>query len=146
MFLRKLTIIHATLVIALLIFGAITYSFGVGFVTNFDTKSDAFIYIVPIIALLGYFGSIYIFKKQIRNISSSEELQLKLAKDQTASIIKYAVIEGPTLLIFFKFMNSGYTLYFTIACCLLLYLAVQRPNKNRLIQELNLNTEEQRKL
>tara|TARA_R110002051_G_scaffold236232_2_gene297469 strand:- start:2131 stop:2571 length:441 start_codon:yes stop_codon:yes gene_type:complete len=146
MFLRKLTIIHAALVITLLIFGAITYSFGVGFVTNFDTKSDTFIYIVPIIALLGYFGSIYIFKKQIRNISSSEELQLKLAKYQTASIIKYAVIEGPTLLIFFEFMNSGYTLYFTIACCLLLYLAVQRPNKNRLIQELNLNTEEQRKL
>tara|TARA_R110000796_G_scaffold88850_6_gene192100 strand:+ start:169378 stop:169818 length:441 start_codon:yes stop_codon:yes gene_type:complete len=146
MFLRKLAIIHTALVIGLLVFGTITYFFGIGFVTNFDVNSDVFVYVVPLIALLGYFGSIYIFKKQLQKIKSSEPLQIKLDKYQTASITKYALIEGPTLLIFFQFMNSGYALYFTIACCLLLYLAVQRPNKNRLIQELNLNTEEQRQL
>lgn len=146
MFLKRLGILHAALVLGLLAFAAISYFFGEGFISNFEGNTDIFVYIVPLIALSGYFGSIFLFKKQVQNIGNSEPLPTKLAKYQRATITKYAFIEGPALLIFFEFMRTGYALYFTIACCLVLYLAVQRPNKDKLIQDLHLNPDEQRQL
>tara|TARA_R110002050_G_scaffold16019_2_gene49044 strand:- start:144658 stop:145098 length:441 start_codon:yes stop_codon:yes gene_type:complete len=144
--LKTLTIIHAALVLGLIVLGSVSYFFGVGFISQFDLNGDIFIYLVPTFAVLGYFGSIFIFRKQLLQIHSSEELSIKLAKYQAASIVKYALIEGPAVLAFIMFMNSGYTLYFTIAVCLVIYLAIQKPNKDKLIQELHLNATEQQQL
>lgn len=144
--LKTLTLIHAALVFGLVAFGAVSYFYGVGFVGQFEVHGDPFIYIIPMVAMLGYFGSKILFKKQLETIEKSDSLASKLAKYQTASIVKYALIEGPTILALVIFMDNGYTLYFSIAICLVLYLAVQRPTKDKLIQDLDLNTTEQREL
>jgi len=144
--LKTLTLIHAALVFGLVAFGAVSYFYGVGFIGQFEVTGDLFIYLIPILAMLGYFGSKIIFKNRLAAIKASDPLSSKLVNYQSASIVKYAFIKGPAILAFFIFMGNGYTLYFSIAVCLVLYLAVQRPTKDKLIQDLNLSPKEQREL
>lgn len=146
MSLKILSLIHASLVFGLLVLSIFSYFYGVGFVSNFNIKGDVFIYIIPLLAMFGYFGSKYIFRKQLLTINTSDALALKMAKYQSASIIKYALIEGPAVLAFVIFMRDGYTLYFTIAVCLLLYLAFDRPTKTKLFQDVQLTPTEQKEI
>jgi hypothetical protein len=146
MYLKTLTLIHAALVFGLVIFGAISYFSGVGFVGQFEVTNDVFIYLIPIAAMLGYFGSKIYFKKQLETIRKSDPLPSKLAKYKVASIVKYAFIEGPAVLALFIFMGNGYSLYFSIAFCLVLYLLVQRPTKDKLVQDLDLSPTEQQEM
>ncbi len=146
MYLKTLTIIHAASVATIVVFGSISYFFGVGFVNPSDVNNNIFIYVTPIIAIIGYFGSTYLFRKKLLQVNPSDELSSKLAKYQAASILKYALIEGPALFSFAIFMYYGYPLGFTIAICLLVYLVFQKPTKHRFIQDLQLNNSEQKQL
>ena len=65
MSLKILKIIHIALVLGLVIFGIVAYFSGEGFVTQFTMEGDFYIYLVPSIAILAYFGSKLLFK-QIR--------------------------------------------------------------------------------
>lgn len=146
MILKTLTLIHAALVIGLVAFGFISYFFGVGFVGQFEVQDDIFIYIIPIVAMVAYFGSQIVFKQKLAAINKTAELSSKLAEYQIACIIKYAFVEGAAILAFFIFMGNGYLLHFSIAVCLVAYLLVQRPTKDKLIKELNLSPTEQQNL
>lgn len=146
MFFRTLTIIHVFLVLGLAALGAASFFFGVGFVNQFSMSDDIYIYIIPTLALLGYFASTYIFRKQLSAIDKNDSLQTKQAKYQQAIILKYAFIEGPALLAFMQFMNQGYTLYFTIGACLTIYLAGLRPTKSKVFEDLQLNTKEKQEI
>lgn len=146
MFFKTLNIIHVFLVLGLAALGAASFFFGVGFVNQFSMSGDVYIYIIPTLALLGYFASNYIFRKQLSTIDRKESLQSKQAKYQSAVILKYAFIEGPALFAFMQFMNQGYTLYFTIGACLTIYLASLKPSKSKVVEELQLNNKEQEEL
>lgn len=146
MFFRTLTIIHVFLVLGLAALGAASFFFGVGFVNQFSMSDDIYIYIIPTLALLGYFASTYIFRKQLSAIDKNDSLQTKQAMYQQAIILKYAFIEGPALLAFMQFMNQGYTLYFTIGACLTIYLASLRPTKSKVFEDLQLNTKEKQEI
>lgn len=146
MSIKVLKIIHAALVLGLLVFGAAAYFSGEGFVTQFSVEGDYYIYLVPSIAVLAYFGSKLLFKQELSKIDNSEAVKQKFAKYQAASILKFALIEGAALLALFQFMSTRYSLYFTIAICLIVYLAFQNPTKNKLIQDLNLRSDEQKEL
>ncbi len=142
----SLKIIHIALVFGLVVFGAISYFNGVGFVTDFEISSDVFIYIVPTAAILGYFGSQIIYKKTLKNINRNDKLSKKLAHYQKALILKYAFIEGPAILAFIIFMRFGYVLYFNIAVCLIIYLAIQTPTRDKVVKDLSLSSKEQKKI
>ena len=146
MSIKVLKIIHAALVLGLLVFGAAAYFSGEGFGTQFSVEGDYYIYLVPSIAVLAYFGSKLLFKQELSKIDNSEVVKQKFAKYQAASILKFALIEGAALLALFQFMSTRYSLYFTIAICLIVYLAFQNPTKNKLIQDLNLRSDEQKEL
>ncbi|MBU2996155.1 hypothetical protein KO500_06905 [Cellulophaga baltica] len=141
-----LKIIHIALVLGLVILGAISYFYGVGFVTNFEVTGDIFIYLVPIFAILGYFGSIYLFRKTVTAINKNDSLNKKLIQYQKALIVKFACIEAPAILALLIFMRNGYVLYFNIAVCLVIYLAIQTPTRDKLVKNLQLKPKEQKKL
>lgn len=146
MSIKILKIIHAALVLGLLVFAAAAYFSGEGFVTQFTFDGDFYMYLIPSIAVLAYFGSQVLFKKELSKIDKSATVKQKFAKYQAASILKFALIEGAALLALFQFMSTGYSLYFTIAICLIVYLAFQNPTKNKLIQDLDLRSDEQKEV
>ncbi|MDP5062750.1 MAG: hypothetical protein NWP64_12585, partial [Maribacter sp.] len=94
-------------------------------------------------SIIGYFGSQWIFKKMISKIQLNTRLEDKLKKYQSALHIKYALIEMPAFIGLFAYYNTGNALPLVISICLLAYLAVQRPNKDNIIKNVPLTSEEQ---
>ncbi|TDT45081.1 hypothetical protein CLV90_2164 [Maribacter spongiicola] len=141
-FIKSLSIMHLFLLIGLSIF-TIWVIFQIN---TFNTDSNAgsvFLYAVPIFAMLGYFGSQWIFKKRTSKIQLNTRLEDKLKKYQSALHIKYALIEMPAFIGLFAYYNTGNALPLVISICLLAYLAVQRPNKDHIIKNVPLTGEEQ---
>lgn len=142
-YLKTLKLIHISLVIGLTLFSVFAYVQNNGFNADINTNSTL-LYIVPVAALLGYFGSQVLFKKMISKVQDSDTLQAKLNHYQSASIMKYALIEGPAFVALFVYYVTGNALPLIIALCMLAYLFVQRPSKDKLINSLHLNSEERR--
>ncbi|WP_158657208.1 hypothetical protein [Maribacter cobaltidurans] len=82
----------------------------------------------------------------ISSVNKDVSLENKLKTYQTASIIKYALLEGPAFFAIVAYSLTGNALPLVIAICLVLYLAVQRPNLHKLMDTLPLTSDEKRKL
>ncbi|MFS4455560.1 hypothetical protein [Maribacter sp. 2304DJ31-5] len=144
-YLKALSIFHMSLVVGLCIFLA----FAVSQVKSFNTDTSEqhiLLYMVPVFALLGYFGSQFFFKKMISGIKIMDALEEKLKKFQSASHIKYVLIEVPAFLALFTYYNSGNALPLLIALCLLAYLFVQKPSRGKVLKELPLTADEKQQL
>lgn len=141
--LKILSIIHMALCAGLMLL-AIFVSFKNGDFTARMNRQDIFIYIVPIVAAAGYFLSQLVFKKQLESISRDVNLSIKLGKYQIASVIKYALLEGPGFLALMAYFWSGNALYLVIAIALIVYLFVQRPTVAKIKKELPLTSEEEK--
>ncbi len=141
--LKTLSIIHISLCAGLLLLAIFVY-FKNGDFTAGTNRQDIFIYIVPIVAIAGYFLSQFVFKKQIDAISKEEKLSIKLGKYQIASLIKYSLLEGPGFLALMAYFWSGNALCLVIAIALIMYLFVQRPTAEKIKKELPLTLEEQK--
>lgn len=142
-FLKTLTIIHTALCAGLILFAVFAYYQNDDFTARMDPQA-IFIYLVPIVAVAGYFLSQVLFKKQIQAISSEEQLSAKLGKYQSASLIKYALLEGPGFLALIAYFWSGNALYLVIAIALVAYLFVQRPTAEKIKKGLPLTLKEQK--
>lgn len=142
---KILGLIHIALVFGLVVFLVFSYYQSNGFSNGID-QGDIFIYITPIVAISGYFGSQFMFKKLIAAIRKEDTLQYKLQKYQMASIIKFALIEGPSFLALFAYMISGNTLHFAIAICLIAYLILQRPTLDKFISQVKPSLEDRKQL
>lgn len=125
------------------IFLVISYMGSKEFHAEMD-DSNPFLYLVPIFAVGGYFGSQFVFKNMIASMEKTIPLEDKLKKFQTASIIKYAMLEGPAFLAIVAYNASGNALPLVIAVCLVLYLAVQGPNLQKILDTLPLTSDENR--
>lgn len=141
-FLRTLTIVHAALCIGLIFFSVIAFTQNCAFEASVD--NDIFIFIVPIVAMVGYFGSKWVYQNLIQNLPESDELSKKLQRYYTATIIKYAIIEAGAFLALFAYYFNGTAMHLVIALCLMLYLVFQRPTKEKLLEELPLNLDEKK--
>lgn len=137
---KTLSILHLALLAGPLLAATIFY-LNTEIQMNGSSGDDIFIYVFPIIALGGVFASTFLFKIMLNNLKNTEDLQKKLAGYQTASLIKWALLEGPALLNIVWFATTGNLLFLTIAGVLLLFLFMQRPTKLKMENELELKGE-----
>ena len=141
-FVKNLSIIHSSLLVGLLIFTGVVFWNNPNFISGMNSD-DIFIYLVPLIAAAGYFGSKYVFQSNIRTIDPNDSLRNKLGSYQTASILKYMLIEGPAILALFAYYLSSNALHLVVACCLIIYLFSQRPTKKKITEDLKLSIKQQ---
>lgn len=138
---KTLSFIHISLVIGLLAVTGVILFQGKGFNANMS-GDDLFIYITPIISIIGYFGGQFFFNRSISKINREQSLKEKLTVYTSATILKYAFIEGPAILCLVAYYISGNALHLTIAFCLILYLIAQRPSKQKALEQLPLSPKE----
>jgi hypothetical protein len=94
------------------------------------------------VAAIGLFGSNFFSKKSLDIAKNKTSLLDKLAKYKETLIIKYAFYEGPSFLGLIFIMLTG-EYYFGVFPALFIYLILKnRPQKETLISELELNMEE----
>ncbi len=133
---------HAALVIVLLLIGIYVY-LQIGEITSgFTSKNDLFIYLVPIIGILAYFGGDFIYSKSLTSINKETPLKEKLNKYLQASLIRFALLEGASFMGIFAFMQTSNIFYLVITVFLILYLVKLRPTKDMIFEDLSLNQKE----
>ncbi|WP_350292909.1 hypothetical protein [uncultured Croceitalea sp.] len=139
---KTISIIHFALLVGPLLAGAFFYANTE--VNANGATNDIFIYIFPLIALAGIFASKVIYRLFLNPLKQKEHLRDKLAGLQSASLIQYALIEGPAFLNIIWFSQTGNLLYLTIGGVLLIYLFILRPNKAKIENDLELKGEHKR--
>ena len=84
----------------------------------------------------------FIFKILLKGVSANKSLKDKLTTYQTASLMRYALLEGPALfaVIVFSFTNNVF--YLVLGAILIAYLFLLRPSINKIVADLNLSSPE----
>ncbi len=103
-----------------------------------DYTSDVMFFIVPLLAIVGIFAGNYLYENNIKGLASKNTLREKLSGFQSASIIKYALLEGPALLGIVDFMKDGNQYFLIISLILLAWLIAQRPTRDKVERDLKL--------
>jgi hypothetical protein len=114
-----------------LVFGAAITYFLIGdlesmnFLAYKEIDSSNFIYIVvPIIAII--LGN-YLYKDQLKNVDKRLKLEEKIGTYQTASLIRWATLEGAAF--FILFYNTEFVL---IGMLLILYMLFLKPSEQKM--------------
>lgn len=137
-FFRTFSLIHLVLTGSVLIFGLLMFLQTKNQEFTFDYTGDVMFFVVPFMAIAGILAGNYLYKKTINGLASKNTLKEKLEGFQTASIIKYALLEGPAFLAIVAFMGEGNQYFLIISFILLGWLIAQRPTRDKVESALKL--------
>ncbi len=119
--------------------------FGIAYIDiwelSYNYTEDPFVLVVPMFAIIGVAVSNFMFRKQLDILKKTASFKEKLGGYQTAVLIKYAILEAPALFSLVLFINTENLLFLIIGVVMLFYLFMQRPTKEKLINDLYLNGE-----
>ncbi len=140
-FVKTLTVIHFALVAGLSLFAGMFLYLDKDKM-NFELNTeDTMLLIFPVIAIGALTMSKIIPQKLLQKAKKEENLRSKLAKYQSATIVKYALIEGPAVLGIVFFMSTSNAAFIAISGICIIYLILQRPTKSKIETELALRGE-----
>jgi DMSO reductase anchor subunit len=141
-FLKTLNLIHTILLIGMLLFAGVVY-FLDSENNSASEEGSQFLYLVPLMAIVAFFLSQFLFKKIKDQITKSAVLLAKITNLQTAYIVRFALIEAPVLFALIAFMLSGNIIHLLIAGLLIVYFFSLKPTSDKITTELNLTPEEE---
>ncbi|PWL37833.1 hypothetical protein DKG77_13770 [Flagellimonas aquimarina] len=141
-FIKTLSLLHLGLISSPVVLSGIIYFQTQS--TSFDLSNtdDIYLMIVPIVSVICLFLGDFIFKHSVKNIPKTINLKQKLARFQTASIIKYALVEAPALFGVVAFMITENMAYLIVSLVLIFYFFMLKPTKEKIEKALGLNQEE----
>lgn len=127
---QKVKIIHFALCLGLII--AYLLLGNINTVTNFSFESiNTSNIIYPLIPVMAYLLSNSLFNSQLKNIDSKLKLEEKITFYQSASIMRWAVLEGAAFLILF--LNKDFMIFGVL---IITYLIFIRPTEDGIRMKL----------
>lgn len=142
---NRLRFLHTALFAGALTFGAVVY-YATGPKEINDELGQLFKYIVPGLFIGVILISLSILNIKLKEIRAMDNVPYQLAAYQGINIIRWGLAEGTTLFAVVAYLLSGYDSLMILALLGMAYLFFQRPNLDRLVEELDLNEAEQREL
>lgn len=141
----SLLIVFYGLILGQVVFGLI--SFFLVNTNNFKSDgaalSSVFIYIIPVFALGGFILSSLIFKNRLKAIDRRSGLMNKLADYRAALVVRYALLEGPSLFAIIVYLITGNTIFILFSAFIVLYFLAIRPNRDKAINDLDLDSNDE---
>jgi hypothetical protein len=107
---------------------------------------NIFIYIVPVFVVGGLFISHLLFKSFLNNAKGKISLYEKLTYYRSALIIRYALLEGPSFFAIVVYLLTGDYLFLGMSGLIVLIFFTLKPSVERAINDLELNSEETRRI
>ncbi|QFZ54525.1 MFS transporter [Oceanihabitans sp. IOP_32] len=98
---------------------------------NFDSSNTAHIMYI-LIPVMAYLLSNFLFNSQLKNIDASLKLEEKITFYQSASIMRWAVLEGAAFLILF--LNKDFMIF---GILIIIYLILIRPTQDNIVMKLS---------
>ncbi|MGZ3756913.1 MAG: hypothetical protein ACXVAY_04760 [Mucilaginibacter sp.] len=141
-YLKVISIIHLALFAGQTMFAIVAF-FLVG-KTQIDIKNnnDPLLFLVPILAIGGFIASNLMFKQQLNSSTNRDALKDKLMGYQTELIIRFALLEAPSLFGIGSYLLTGNFLFLIISGLLMLYFISIRPTRVKIENDLNLTYDE----
>jgi hypothetical protein len=106
------------------------------------------IFIGVLIVFIGscLFASNFVFKNKLKSIDAMAPLSNKMAEYRSASIIKWALLEGPSFLaIIFTFL-TGNLIFLGFSGLVMIYFFTMKPGAEKAANEMGLDYEEKQRL
>ena len=144
--LKTLTILYYAFIAAPLLLSLVILMMIKNYTVFEKSEFQTFYYAIPFLAIGLIYVGLTIFKTQISHIKSDLSLNKKLSQYQSATIIKSALLEGPALLCVVLTLISEQLVFIIIAWCILVFMYIMRPTKERVINDLKLNSKERSQL
>ncbi|QEC74930.1 hypothetical protein [Mucilaginibacter ginsenosidivorax] len=153
--LKTTSIIHLALIAGQVLFMIMA------FITNKNTiyfdyknsRNDVYFYIVPLLAVMGTVAGGFLFNQQLGKFHQqsagagiNRTLSEKLKAYQSALIVRYALLEGPSLFGIVCFLITGNLFYLLISACLIITMISLRPSVNATEAYLQLSYDETQQL
>lgn len=140
---KSLTFIHTALTMGQLLFAGLTfYLTSTRTITPDLALNEAFKFVVPGIVIIGIISSNGLFKTLIKSAKGKQNLSEKMAAYQTASIIRWAMLEGPSLFAIVCYLLTGNYKFLLMAGAVIAVFIMNKPSKDKLVQDLELNQSE----
>ena len=113
---------------------------------NFSLNKDPLFPLFPIIGLVFLYVGSFMFKSTLQGSLETNDFDVKLAKYQTAFIIRSAFTEASALINTVAFLISGNAAFLIVTALALFVLLTSRPTKQDVIDVLNLQYPDTEKL
>lgn len=146
LYLKSLSIIHIALILGQVVFGVVCIVVTGKTEIILNPEGDVFFLIVPAAALSGMIGAVIIFKKFLEQASVKPNLGEKLVAYRTAIIVRYALLEGPSLFGIVIYYLNGNLFYLFISGFIILFFLTLRTTKEKLETDLKLDYKEKLEL
>src|SRR5690349_16365969 len=112
--LKTLAFTHVALLAFQMLFAIVAFAQTTRIYFGVMNMDDEFVFIVPVLALGGFFGGYLIFKKQKYILREKENFQEKLSGYQSVLITRFALIQGPSLFSIVAYILSGNVFFLLI--------------------------------
>lgn len=142
---RSLVMVYYGLLIGQVLFGFLSFFLVRTHILKSEGEdlSRIFIYIIPVFVLGGFIASNLLFKNRLKAIDQKSSLMIKLTDYHEALVVRYALLEGPTLFAIVVYMVTGNTLFILFAAFIVLYFLTIRPDREKAIRDLELDSKDE---
>ncbi len=94
----------------------------------------------------GLFAGNFLYNKQLNSIIQLNDFIEQFTKMRALIIMRLALLEGPTILAIIFYLLTGSWLFLLFAAVLLLLFLKLKPDKEKIIEELEFSEEKKRQL
>jgi hypothetical protein len=142
---RALLIIYYGLIIGQVLFGFLAFFLVSTHILKSEGEdlSRVFIYIIPFFVLGGFIASNLLFKNRLKAIDQKSSLMIKLTDYRAALVLRYALLEGPTIFAIVVYLVTGNSIFILFAAIIVLYFLMIRPDREKAIRDLDLNSNDE---
>jgi len=136
---KSLKILHAALILGALS----TLTIFLFLLEPSSNQENRILLIVPpVILIFGLMASQFMFKKTLSALKREDDLMTKFTTFRSASVLRFALVEGPTLInVVFTFLTGNR--YLAIGALVGVgYLILIRPTKQQLMDELKATSDQ----
>lgn len=137
-YLKTLSFLHRVITVTPLIMGILFYTQAQGEAFFFSVPRVGNGVLVPVLAIGSVLLGELLFKRMTRNFPKDGGLKEKLARYQSASLLKYALVEGAALFAMVIFANTWNLFHPIVGAMLIVHLFFQRPSSGKIEQRLRL--------
>lgn len=146
---KSLTILFYAFFAGMLVFAAIAF-FLVSTGTMGDSSDTSLTSIMLLLAICaavgGVFGGNLLYKRTVQQALTKADIKEKLETYKSAAVLKFALIEGPCLFAIIAYMLTGNVQFLYLIALLLIVFLLQKPSKDKMAIDLELNEVEKQML
>jgi len=107
-----------------------------------DVLDSVFGIAVPAIGFGAFYASKILFERRMPAVIARPSLDEKLEGYRTELILKYALLESPSIFAFLAYLLTGSMMFFAIGAAMLLFMIVVRPTREGAVMHLALSGKE----